>query len=117
MRQHVWRGVPVLFAGSLIGSLSLPAMAQAESAPKVQDQTAAEVDVTYAPSPAYPNGRMNPDAPPEVAQFAFMVGEFDCIDEMRQRRERHLMEHDGWMHDVAGVIEVEAAVTAVGVGA
>ncbi len=54
-------------------------------AQEVGDNTAAEPDVLYAPSPAFPFGRMHPDAPPELAQFSFMVGEFDCIDEIRQR--------------------------------
>ena len=36
----------------------------------------------YEPSPAYPFGRINPDAPPETAQFAFMLGAYDCVDRM-----------------------------------
>ena len=52
---------------------------------EVRDNTASEPDVGYAPSPAFPFGRMHPDAPSELAQFAFMVGEFDCIDEIRQQ--------------------------------
>ncbi len=36
----------------------------------------------YEPSPVYPFGRLNPDAPPETAQFSFIVGEFDCVDEI-----------------------------------
>jgi hypothetical protein len=40
--------------------------------------------VGYDPSPAYPQGRMNPAAPPETKQFDFMVGEFDCVDEIKQ---------------------------------
>ena len=39
----------------------------------------------YEPSPAYPFGRMNPNAPPETEQFAFMIGAFDCIDQIRQQ--------------------------------
>lgn len=38
----------------------------------------------YSPTPAHPFGRPHPDAPPELAQFAFMIGEFDCVDEIRQ---------------------------------
>ena len=41
--------------------------------------------VGYDPSLAYPFGRLHPDAPPETRQFAFMVGEFDCIDRLRQQ--------------------------------
>lgn len=39
-------------------------------------------DARYEPSPAFPFGRLNPEAPPETAQFAFMVGEFDCVDQI-----------------------------------
>lgn len=38
----------------------------------------------YDPSPTYPFGRPNPEAPPEIEQFHFMVGQFDCIDRIRQ---------------------------------
>jgi len=37
----------------------------------------------YEPSPAYPHGRAHPDAPEELEQFAFFIGEFDCIDRQR----------------------------------
>ncbi len=78
---------PVL---GLLLSLILPGICiadqEAEKAaePDVHDQTAGEPDVRYAPSPAYPFGHPNPGAPAELAQFAFMVGEFDCVDEIRQ---------------------------------
>jgi len=39
----------------------------------------------YAPSPVYAFGRPQADVPPELEQFAFMVGEFDCVDEISQR--------------------------------
>jgi hypothetical protein len=39
----------------------------------------------YEPSPAYPYGRPNPDAPPELQQFDFMVGEFNCSDRSLQQ--------------------------------
>lgn len=68
--------LPVLIAGGLI----LPSYAQS-----IQDDTATDPETTYAPSPAYPFGRLNPAAPPETEQFAFMVGAFDCIDEVRQQ--------------------------------
>ncbi|MDA1372108.1 MAG: hypothetical protein O2971_15265 [Proteobacteria bacterium] len=35
----------------------------------------------YEPSAEFPYGRPNPDAPPELAQFDFMVGENDCSEE------------------------------------
>ena len=38
----------------------------------------------YDPSPAYPFGRPNPAAPPQLLEFAFMIGEFDCVDVIRQ---------------------------------
>lgn len=37
----------------------------------------------YEPSPAYPFGRRNPEAPGEIAQFEFMIGACDCVDEIR----------------------------------
>lgn len=40
---------------------------------------------TYEPSPAYPFGRANPEAPPEIEQFAFLIGAFDCTDQIRQQ--------------------------------
>ena len=73
----------MILLGVAIGGTAT-VMAQTPEAPKIEDLTGTEADVSFAPSPAYPNGRMNPDAPPEVAQFAFMVGEFDCVDEIRQ---------------------------------
>jgi len=57
----------------------------AETQEQPEEKPAAvDVDTRFAPSPAYPFGRPNPDAPPELAQFAFFVGEFDCIDTIRQ---------------------------------
>lgn len=38
----------------------------------------------YEPSPAYPHGRPHPEAPAELAQFAFMIGAHSCNDRMRQ---------------------------------
>lgn len=35
----------------------------------------------YEPSEQYPFGRANPDAPPELAQFRFMVGRNDCSEQ------------------------------------
>lgn len=37
---------------------------------------------SFEPSPAFPYGRFNPEVPSETAQFAFMIGEFDCVDEI-----------------------------------
>ncbi len=44
---------------------------------------APELYIGYDPSPAYPHGRLHPDAPPETAQFEFMLGELDCTDQLR----------------------------------
>ena len=38
------------------------------------------LSTVFEASPAYPFGRLNPKAPPETAQFAFIIGEFDCDD-------------------------------------
>ena len=38
----------------------------------------------YEPSAAHPFGRPNPAAPPELADFAFMIGRNDCTDSRRQ---------------------------------
>ena len=38
------------------------------------------VQSAYDPSPSHPFGRPHPDAPVELAQFAFMIGAFDCTD-------------------------------------
>lgn len=37
--------------------------------------------LSYEPSEQHPFGRANPDAPPELAQFHFMVGENDCSEQ------------------------------------
>jgi len=52
---------------------------------EASDTQKKEPDAQYAPNPAFPFGRMNPAAPRELKQFSFMVGEFDCIDKMRQK--------------------------------
>ena len=40
-------------------------------------------DFRYEPSPAFPYGRVNPDAPERLSDFAFMIGSFNCHDERR----------------------------------
>jgi hypothetical protein len=74
--------------GFLIGVMMAAATAfvaaAQEKAGGVTDATAGAQEVGNAPSPAHPFGRPHPDAPPELQQFAFMIGEFDCVDEMRQ---------------------------------
>lgn len=56
--------------------------AQAE-AQQVQRTDARATAGAYGPSPSYPYGRPNPAAPPELQQFDFMVGEFDCQEGTR----------------------------------
>lgn len=38
-------------------------------------------ELVYEPGASYPFGRVNPDAPAELAQFAFMIGKNDCTEE------------------------------------
>lgn len=40
----------------------------------------AKMPVENEPSPSHPFGKLNPNAPPETAEFSFMIGEFDCDD-------------------------------------
>ncbi len=35
----------------------------------------------YEPNDAYPFGRINPAAPPQLSQFEFMIGENDCVEQ------------------------------------
>lgn len=72
-----WLGSLAVVGLGAMGSVGVAAQV-------VDDQMANAPEVAYAPSPAYPFGRANPEAPPELAQMAFMVGEFDCVDEVRQ---------------------------------
>ena len=41
-----------------------------------------EKNIEYEPNVAYPYGRLNPKAPKETAQFGFMIGVFDCVDQV-----------------------------------
>ncbi len=41
-----------------------------------------QIPTSYESNAAFPYGRLNPNAPPETKQFAFMIGEFDCADEI-----------------------------------
>ncbi|MEZ5429079.1 MAG: hypothetical protein R2747_22725 [Pyrinomonadaceae bacterium] len=61
-------------------SMELKAQTSANDDKKAVRQN--DLPMTYEPNPAFPFGRLNPDAPPETAQFAFMIGEFDCVDEI-----------------------------------
>lgn len=57
---------------------------EAQQEQKVQRTDARATAGAYEPNPAYPYGRPNPAAPPELQQFAFMVGEFDCQEATRK---------------------------------
>ena len=63
-----------------------PAPAEA----KLVDATGGEPSTSYSPSPAYPYGWTNSEAPAELGQFAFMIGEFDCVDTIRRAKWRRL---------------------------
>ncbi len=45
--------------------------------------TPREAAATYDPSPSHPWGRPNPDAPPAIADFRFMIGNNDCTEQRR----------------------------------
>jgi len=78
--------------GTLLGGLlSTPALAQTGAVSTDPPSFGA-----YEPSPTYPFGRMNPDAPPETEQFAFMIGAFDCVDQIRQQDGSWLEFHAVW---------------------
>ncbi len=73
MHNALWKHV--------LAAIALCLMLSATEAAAQQDATApAAIVGDYEPSPAYPFGRLNPDAPPETAQFAFMLGAYDCTD-------------------------------------
>ena len=47
-----------------------------------QKPVAVDVQDDYEASMQYPFGRLNPNAPPETKQFAFIVGSFSCKDRL-----------------------------------
>lgn len=59
--------LPVLITGAVLGACQ-------SSAPR-------PAALAYEPDAEFPFGRPNPEAPPELQQFAFMVGQNDCVDE------------------------------------
>ncbi|MFZ1701246.1 MAG: hypothetical protein WBO10_14885 [Pyrinomonadaceae bacterium] len=71
-----------IFVLTLFALVCLPsqiAYSQAVTA-KTPIQTAPTISMDHEASPAYPFGRLNPNAPPETKQFEFLIGEFDCDD-------------------------------------
>ena len=41
----------------------------------------------YEANDSQPFGKLNPDAPKETKQFDFMIGDFDCVDQIRNPRD------------------------------
>lgn len=78
----------IILATLLLLTFSVFAMfASAQAAGDDHDDH--DLPESFAPSAQHPFGRLNPDAPEETAQFAFMVGEFDRVD-------RHLQPDGSW---------------------
>ncbi len=48
-----------------------------------QNSKTSKLPIKHEPSPSHPYGKLNPKAPAETAQFAFMIGEFNCKDKIR----------------------------------
>lgn len=72
----------------ILPAIALCLMLTATDAAAQQNATAPAAMVgEYEPSPAYPFGRLNPDAPPETAQFAFMLGAHDCVERIFNRQD------------------------------
>ena len=64
--------------------------ASGEGSRSVIDQSHLSPEATYAASQAHPFGRVHPGAPPEVQEFAFLIGEHEC-------RERLRLESGSWL--------------------
>ncbi len=65
-------------------SLLIVSNLNAQPADSKKEKESNELPTKYEPSPSYPFGKLNPKAPPETAQFSFMIGEFACDDKVRQ---------------------------------
>ncbi len=65
-----------------------------------QTPVAVEVQDDYEASSQHPYGRLNPDAPPETKQFAFLIGSFSCKD-------RVLNPADGKWYDMNAIRRAE----------
>lgn len=55
-----------------------------------------KISVENEPSPMHPYGKLNPDAPKETEQFAFMIGEFDCTDKVRDPKGNQVERKTVW---------------------
>ncbi len=78
MSKIIARSHFVLFACLLAGACSVSALEHSEA-----DRHQATLAI-YEPSRAFPFGKRNPDAPAELAQYEFMIGEWDCNERLRQ---------------------------------
>jgi hypothetical protein len=56
--------------------------ANAQKDDKKKEPVTAELPISFEPGPTHQYGKLNPSAPPETAQFDFMIGEFDCVDKL-----------------------------------
>ena len=79
-----------MYKKALVGIAALIVTAALIAAPVVQSSAQNSQDGNarfgaYEPNAVYPYGRPHPDAPPELIQFDFMVGEFDCEEATRNR--------------------------------
>ncbi len=75
----LWMMLTLVAAITAIGVIGLPWTTHARTS--TAEASAPTAD--FEPTPAYPFGRPNPNAPAEIAQFEFMIGECDCVDEIR----------------------------------
>jgi hypothetical protein len=69
----------LLFLSFLLLSCQISMEARVQMENMEQMERAAALD--YEPSIENPYGLPNPDAPPELAQFAFLIGQNDCTEE------------------------------------
>lgn len=68
---------------SLIAIIAAAALGMPAASPLAAQS--AQLFTGYDPSPAYPFGRPNPSAPAQLAEFSFMIGEFDCTDTLARQ--------------------------------
>lgn len=86
------RGTPILVLGSCLSCCTVGAEPADRSAvpehpsgsDAVIDQTHLEPDMAQAASADHPYGRAHPAAAPQLEQFAFLVGDFDCHERIRR---------------------------------
>ncbi len=74
-----------VFIATIFTCVSVQIINAQNETKKKKDVAEKDVPMKYEPSPSHRFGKLNPNAPPETAQFSFMIGEFDCDDKIRQR--------------------------------